>query len=292
MTRVFVWGAGRCGRSLCGALAAAGHEVVGTWNRTAEAAARGGPRSWPTFSGDDLPAAVAEAEVVWLAVTDARIAEAAARVLQPHHVALHAAGAVPARVLRVGPSTPRSVASCHPLQSFAADRSPPAHVAAATFGIEGEPEAVAAAQALVASMGARSFVVSDETGKALYHAACCLASNALVALADRAVNVFAAAGVTREEALRALAPLIRGTAENLASAAEPRDVLTGPIHRGDLDVVQAHLRAIAERAPAELDAYIAQSLEIARLVPGSEAPRLLNQRKRSPRRRHTSARSA
>lgn len=275
MTRIFVWGAGRCGRSLAGALHAAGHEVVGTWNRTPESAARGGPAPWPRHHGPDVPAAVEASDVVFLTVGDAVLAAEAARVLRPHHVALHAAGAAPARVLRVGPTTPRAVAACHPLQSFAADRSPPEHVRAATFGIEGEPEAVAVAEALVVSMGARSFTLADETAKALYHAACCLASNALVALADRAVAVFAAAGVPRDEALKALAPLILGTASNLAAATDPRAVLTGPIHRGDTAAVGAHLDALAARAPEHREAYVRHALEILRLVPRPEGWRAI-----------------
>lgn len=252
MTRVFVWGAGRCGRTLANALSSAGHEVVGTWNRTAESAARGGEVAWPRFHGA-RPPAVDDAEVVWFTVTDAEIERAARRVLRPHHVALHASGAVPAQALRCGGG--RAVAACHPLQSFASVMSPPDHVRGIAFGLEGDPEAVRAARALVDSVGAWAFEVADEVGKALYHAACCVASNAMVALADQAVTLFAAAGVPRPEALRALAPLIRGTAENLARAQEAVAVLTGPIARGDTAVVARHEAAIAERVPASLEDY-------------------------------------
>lgn len=265
MTRIFIWGAGRCGTVLGRALHGAGHEIVGAWNRS-RPAPRGAPEDrWPGFFGD-RPSQVDDAEVVIISVTDGVIEGQAAIALREHHVGLHLAGAVPAAVLRVGPRTPRSVASCHPLQSFPDRRAPPGHVSGISFGVEGEPEACAVAQSLVTDMGAHSFVVRDATAKALYHAACCVASNALVALADRAVTLFEGAGVTRQEALRALSPLIMGTAQNLSGARRPIEALTGPIMRGDTAVIGAHRDAIETRLPDEGPTYEWVVREVERLV--------------------------
>jgi len=209
---------------------------------------------------------VDDAELVWLTVSDGAIEDAAAVALRPHHLALHAAGAVPADRLRVTAQTPVSVAACHPLQSFATPMAGPEHVRGVTFGIQGETAAVQAAEQLVAAMGADSFVVADETAKTLYHAACCVASNAMVALADQAVTLFHAAGVPRADALKALAPLIRGTAANLSATDEARRVLTGPIARGDTAVVQRHHEAIAERVPGELANYKALCAAIEKML--------------------------
>ena len=265
--RIFVYGAGRCGRTLARALAAAGHELVGTWNRTA-ASARA-DLGWPAYHGAQRPPALDAAEVVWVTVPDRAIAGAARAALGPDHVALHAAGAVPASVLRVAEDRPRAVAACHPIQSFADALSPPDHVRGIAFGVQGEPEACAVAERLVASLGASALRFADEDAKALYHAACCVASNALVALADRAVALFAAAGVPRPEALAALAPLILGTARNLAGAEEAVAVLTGPVARGDVAVVRGHLRAIRGRVPQEAEHYRHITREILRLAPDS-----------------------
>jgi len=234
---------------------------------------------WPTFWGPDIPTALSEADVVWITVVDTHIAAQAARVAQPQHVLLHASGALPARVLRQSPTTPRSVASCHPLQSFSditVETDPVGQVRRSTFGIEGEDHAVKTAQAMVQSMGANAFIVADETSKMLYHAVCCVASNAMVALTDLAVTLFAETGMSREKALHALAPLIQGTADNLSQAKEPRDVLTGPVHRGDVEVIRSHMRAIADRCPEVLDAYQQTIVDTLRLVPGSAAQKALD----------------
>ena len=270
MTRVFIWGAGRCGRTLANALHAAGHQVLGTWNRTQESANAVDSTPWPRFAGPDQPLAVESAEVVWVGVPDDQIGSAQLRL--GDQVALHASGAVPADALRSTGAT--HVGACHPIQSFAEAMSSPDHVAGITFGIEGDALAVSMASSLVSSMGARHFVVTTAAQKALYHAACCVASNALVALADRAVSLFEAAGVERVAALKALAPLITGTAANLAQADEASHVLTGPVRRGDVEVVEQHLQVIAENAPDQLDTYRHILSEVLRIHPDASFDKL------------------
>jgi len=278
MSRIFLWGAGRCGRCLGLALEHAGHQIVGSWNRTEAAAKSFAPVPWPIHWGASIPETLEEADVVWVTVVDQAIAQEAARIGRPHHIMLHASGALPARVLRGSQTPPRSVASCHPLQSFTPvtlATDPIGQVQRSTFGIEGEPEAVQVAQGLVADMRANTFVVKDETDKQLYHAACCVASNAMVALADLAVELFAASGVSREDGLRALAPLIQGTADNLSQAADPKDVLTGPVHRGDTAVIKEHLNAIKARCPELVSAYEQTVRDTLKLVPQSPAKNAL-----------------
>ena len=79
--------------------------------------------------------------------------------------------------------------------------------------------------------------------RALYHAALCVMSNYLVALADLGIGLLAHAGMDRAEAVAAVEPLIRGTVENIGSVGVP-NALTGPIARGDVATVTGHLRAL------------------------------------------------
>jgi predicted short-subunit dehydrogenase-like oxidoreductase (DUF2520 family) len=65
-----------------------------------------------------------------------------------------------------------------------------------------------------------------------------------VALADAAAEALAGAGISKEDALPALLPLLRGTVENLAKVGIPR-ALTGPIARGDASTITRHLEALA-----------------------------------------------
>jgi len=86
----------------------------------------------------------------------------------------------------------------------------------------------------------------------LYHAAAVMASNHLVALIDAAQGLLSeAAGVDRETALRALAPLVRSSVSNVLNHG-PGAALTGPVERGDGATVAAHLQALAATPVADL----------------------------------------
>jgi predicted short-subunit dehydrogenase-like oxidoreductase (DUF2520 family) len=87
------------------------------------------------------------------------------------------------------------------------------------------------------TLGLTPFELADEA-RPLYHAAAAIASNYLVTLHRAASRLFEAAGAPPD----ALVPLMRRTIENGFE-------LTGPISRGDWTTVEAHVRAIHERAP-------------------------------------------
>jgi predicted short-subunit dehydrogenase-like oxidoreductase (DUF2520 family) len=93
--------------------------------------------------------------------------------------------------------------------------------------------------------------------KAAYHAGAVIASNYLVALAAMASRVAAAAGIPNALADRMYLPLLLGTAENLAHVS-PAEALTGPIRRGDLGTVRAHLEALT---PEDRSLYARLGLE-------------------------------
>lgn len=242
-----ILGAGRLGGALSRALLGLGWPVLTTWSRAQGAL----PRE-----------ALEAAALVVVAVSDSAIDEVARQALRPHHVALQLSGALPAQALRAG--APHAAASCHPLQSF--DREAPAErFAGIAWGLEGDHEACDVGQRMAEALGGHCFRVRDAEAKALYHAACCVISNGLVALADRAVALMEASGQPAVEGARALLPLLEGTAANLRATAGPvAQALTGPIARGDAAVIAAHRQAIAQRLPDALPAYDQLCAEIAR----------------------------
>jgi predicted short-subunit dehydrogenase-like oxidoreductase (DUF2520 family) len=77
-----------------------------------------------------------------------------------------------------------------------------------------------------------------------------MASNYLVALMDAAVILMKAAGIEQEQALRALAPLVRASVGN-ALTMSPVQALTGPVERGDNGTVAAHFRAFSTASAPE-----------------------------------------
>jgi predicted short-subunit dehydrogenase-like oxidoreductase (DUF2520 family) len=246
--RVFVVGTGRVGASLRDALAAAG-EPCAAW------------------SGEDgpVPAAIAAAEVIVLAVPDRAVAAAAGALWDGGHLraaqaVLHCAGAYAAEeILGALRGRVRGRGTLHPLRAFAAPVAPAA-LAGTAFGIEGDAAGRAAARELCARVGGRP--VEVEAGRmALYHAAAVLASNYVVALADAAAALLARAapGAGR---LDALLPLLESAVAALRERGLPA-ALTGPLARGDAETVRRHLGAITAAAPELLALYRAAGLRAA-----------------------------
>ncbi len=98
--------------------------------------------------------------------------------------------------------------------------------------------------------------------KVLYHAGAVVASNYVVTLAGLAARWAEAAGLSAELAGQIYRPLLAGAAANLAGTSPPK-ALTGPIRRGDLDTVRAHLAALG---PEDRRLYAVLGLETVRLA--------------------------
>jgi predicted short-subunit dehydrogenase-like oxidoreductase (DUF2520 family) len=140
-----------------------------------------------------------------------------------------------------------SVASVHPVMSFADPAKAIGDFAGTWCGMEGDDQALALLQPAFESIGARCFRI-DASGKALYHAASVIACNYLVTLEEISLQTFEAAGIGRETALQILGPILRGTVENIL-ALGTTDALTGPVARGDVSIVERHLQALEQWNP-------------------------------------------
>jgi predicted short-subunit dehydrogenase-like oxidoreductase (DUF2520 family) len=92
--------------------------------------------------------------------------------------------------------------------------------------------------------------------KAAYHAAAVLAAGGFVALLDAIAELGRVAGLDEAGSLAIYGPLIEGTLGN-ARALGIQAALTGPMTRGDVGTLEAHLATLAAHAPAVLDLYVA-----------------------------------
>ena len=90
--------------------------------------------------------------------------------------------------------------------------------------------------------------------KAAYHAAAVMAAGAEIALLDAIVSLGRGAGLDEAASLAVYLPLVRQALAG-AETLGVRAALTGPIVRGDVGTVRAHLEALARLAPDTLDLY-------------------------------------
>lgn len=239
--RVFIVGAGKVGRGLALAFRSAQLDVVGVHGRT--------PHEGTTTSGA-FPLALAEANVVIVAVSDPSLDEVLTRLTQARgahqlahgSVVLYTSGGTtpPALDALRGAGVP--VGTFHPLAPFPTPERGAAALRDGWVGIDGDATACATARRLAAAVGARTVNI-PAGAKPAYHAAAAFASNFPIVLAALATRVLAKRGVEEHTAQQVVAQLMSAAVKNLEGGS-PMQVLTGPAARGDDVVIAAHHEAL------------------------------------------------
>ncbi len=256
---VTIVGAGRMGQGLALALVEAGHRItlVSRSSHPVIPPLRlyGGPRE----------TAFQDASVVVLAVPDGVITSLAAELaaeggIAPHHVVLHLSGLRDREALGPLAASGAALGSLHPLQTVSDPGTAAARFAGAYAGVEGDDRALLAAEGLAASLGMVPVRISAGA-KPAYHAGAAFAANYTTALVAVAERLALAAGITPDVARRLYLPLIRGAAANLEAG--PAAALTGPVRRGDVETVEAHLAALG---PEDRKLYLLLAREALRLA--------------------------
>jgi predicted short-subunit dehydrogenase-like oxidoreductase (DUF2520 family) len=120
------------------------------------------------------------------------------------------------------------------------------------FGLTAGPAEREFAQELVDDLGGRPMWVPEEM-RTLYHAGLAHGANHLVTLVSEAMEMLASAGA--DDPAGTLRPLLTAALDNALDQGDA--ALTGPIVRGDLNTVRAHLAEIAGNAPQAMGSYVA-----------------------------------
>lgn len=252
---VAVVGTGRVGLTLARALVRSGTRV-----RLLARTPRVIPATHLTVE-TDWKEALVDVRVIIIAVPDDAIADAAEALaatgtISSAQVVLHTSGLHGSSALRGLDATGAALGSFHPLQAFTAGDDATGALTGVPVVLEGDPTAVLAARELALLLGLGTVFELSAIGKVSYHAAAVVASNYLVVLADIAERLARDAGVGSEAA--AIFHLImRQTLVNIQGQGTVA-ALTGPVRRGDVGTVVAHLAALkgADRA-----AYVALGRE-------------------------------
>jgi predicted short-subunit dehydrogenase-like oxidoreductase (DUF2520 family) len=211
----------------------------------------------------DDPAEVARhVDIVLLAVPDDAIASVASSLdARPGTVVAHLSGVHPAAVLRDALAPGVAVGAFHPLVAFADVTRATEALDGSFVMIDGDPPAVEVLRSIAEVLGARPVRLAGDraetaTAKAAHHAAAVLAAGGFIALLDTIVELGRVAGLDEATAVEVYGSLVR---QGLANAAGlgVADALTGPVVRGDVGTVQAHLGAIDAVAPDVRETYLA-----------------------------------
>jgi len=142
----------------------------------------------------------------------------------------------------------------HPAMTFTGTDVDLPRLADCAFGVTAGPAERRIAQRLVDDLGGRVVWV-DEQNRTLYHAALAHGANHLVTLVSEAMELLRAAG--SEDPAATLRPLLAAALDNTLAYGDA--ALTGPIMRGDIETVRAHLVELAAARPSTLASYIAMA---------------------------------
>lgn len=210
----------------------------------------------------NLLTAPERAEAALIAVSDEAIQSVAEQLQHAptsFRVALHTSGAAGPAALQALRWRSTSIGVLHPLQTIPDGQAGAEALPGSAFAYAGEDAALGFAQEVIAVLEGKALQVA-EAGWTLYHAAAVMASNYQAALLDAALELMDAAGVSRQDAVEAIAPLYREAARNVLEGG-PEAALTGPIRRGDIGTVMNHLFALRKISPPIRDLYVAAGLQ-------------------------------
>ncbi len=258
MKKVSIIGAGVVGQAVGRILRERGYEIGGVVSRSiakAEAAAAFIGAGEP---GTDPVKGASGADWVFITTPDKAIRETCERIAQgggfsKGSLIIHMSGALGSNVLESARKAGARALSIHPIQSLASSEQAVRNLPGSYFSIEGDAEAIPDGREIVEALGGLLVMIPGEK-KALYHAGAAVASNYLVAVLDFAVMIYEALGMRRDEAVKAIMPLVRGTVNNVERVGVP-DALTGPIARGDVETVAGHIEALEKYLPEMLTLY-------------------------------------
>ena len=254
-----VIGAGRVGAVLASRLRTAGYPIAGVSGGSQASRLR--IRTLLPDVEVMTPNEVAAAsDVLILAVPDdrlIRVAEelASSGAIRPGQHVLHTSGRhgldALASLTRLGA---RPIAF-HPAMTFTG--TPVDLDRTCVFGLTAAPADHALADELVAALGGTPMWVA-ETDRALYHAALVHGANHLATLVAQSMDLLRVAGAADPAAV--LRPLLDASLDNVLTFGDA--ALTGPVVRGDVTTIRAHVDSFA--AANVDDATVDSYLELAR----------------------------
>jgi len=245
MKVISIIGHGRVGGSLARALRAAGFDVrriVVRDGSSLDSVSREDGISLLRWSDWRM----LDSDLVIIATGDSNIAEADFWLSKIDGIGkasvLHTSGLHSSAILEKTRAAGASVGSMHPLASFPDSEGGTERFHGVSFCLEGDLQAIQAAEELVAGLRGESFTVKSDS-KALYHASAVMACGNLVALISESVRMMSLCGLDEKESLKKLEPLIRGTIDNIFRLGITSS-LTGPFARLDEGAVEMDINAV------------------------------------------------
>ena len=240
--RIGFIGAGKVGFTLGKYFSKHGKEVIGFYSRNTQSAEEAAEFT-KTKAFDKLEDIVKSSDVLFLTVPDGSITEVYREVVRypvRDKFICHCSGAQTAAA--AFPEIREYGAfgySVHPLFAVSSKYKAYKELADVFFALEGDYEHMPDMEGLMKSAWLR-YQRIDSADKIGYHCGATVASNLVIGLVKESVDIFERCGFTREDALSALTPLIRGNIQHVLEDGMEKS-LTGALERGDKGTLEKHI---------------------------------------------------
>lgn len=244
MMRVGIIGAGKVGTSLAFVLKKKGFKIVAVSDMAVPSL-----QTAAKYLGEDVLCTQNNMDVV--AASDAVAITTQDRVIQDvakeidakadkldGKLIFHTSGADPSSILLPLDKKGAFLGSLHPLQTFPDIDSAIGVLPDTCIFIEGDEAAIPLLKQLGESIGAKVYTIAGKD-KVVYHLSAVFVCNLLSALMYAGKGLMDRINIDFEPFL----PIIRATMKNIENRG-PLTALTGPVVRGDVKTVRAHLSSI------------------------------------------------
>src|SRR3989454_11921794 len=251
-------GAGRVGTGLASGFGRAGVNVVAIASRKIASAQKLAKRVRGARAC--MPQEVADrADIVFLTVPDDAIEGLASSLRWRKGAAcVHCSGAAELDELRKAVADGALAGGFHPLHMFGEVGESAGTLAGCAIALAGPDTLVERLERLARVLDAKPLRL-PEGGRALYHGAANFSGAFVIALIQETVLLWGKLGIAEADALAALLPLVRGTADNVEKLGAAGG-LGSAIARGDAGTIRRHLDVLAKEAPDSLELYRILSL--------------------------------
>ncbi|MEO0131594.1 MAG: Rossmann-like and DUF2520 domain-containing protein [candidate division WOR-3 bacterium] len=197
-----------------------------------------------------------ETKIIFITTQDQNIKEAYQEILPQltkGSLVIHCSGVLASNILK--PPRGRKIIpiSLHPIQTFPkiiTDHNPFSGI---YFSLEGSKAARTIILKLINDLEANVIFLSPKD-KPIYHLLLVIASNYLVSLMGAVKILGQKIRLPEKKLFRLLEPLVLSTWDNIKNLGL-KNALSGPIERGDIATIQAHLKTLKKKAPELLPLY-------------------------------------
>ena len=239
MNRVSFIGAGKIGISLAVLMKRSGYPIVAVSSRTSKSCekflryVKQGKICSTNIEAAEL------GDIIFITTNDDEIEKVSREISNSvgDKIVIHCSGALTTDVL-----TGKKVAAVHPMQSVPCVAKGIKSLPGSYFDIQCDDDVFQEAKKAVHGIGGIPIRITKEQ-KVFNHIASCMTSGFSVALFTIALELYKDMEIDENKATEMLMPLLEENVHNIRSTGAINS-LTGPIERGDIEIVRKHLKAL------------------------------------------------